>query len=125
MSRIACAIVQSLQRNNEGERIMKQTVQLASFRDAFRAYGRAESFSRAGLGLIFGYIESVEADTGEQIELDVVAICCDFNELDFEELKKEYDFLAACEGLEECASALRDHTSVIGVTDSSVVFQVF
>lgn len=59
---------------------MKQTVQEHDFLDAFRAYGRADQFTRAGLIALFDYLEELEADTGEELELDVVALCCDFSE---------------------------------------------
>ena len=61
---------------------MKQTVSLNDFRDAFRAYDRLDNFSYDGLGALFEYLEELEEDTGEEMELDVIAICCDFSEYD-------------------------------------------
>lgn len=57
---------------------MKQTVNFSRFVDAFHAYDRYEQFGYKALQAIFEYIESYEADTGEEQELDVIAICCDF-----------------------------------------------
>jgi hypothetical protein len=59
---------------------MKQTVQEQDFLDAFRAYGRAAQFTRAGLIALFDYLEELEGDTGEEQELDVIALCCDWSE---------------------------------------------
>jgi hypothetical protein len=41
---------------------------------------RKENFSYEGLRLLFDYLEEVEADSGVEIELDVIALCCDFTE---------------------------------------------
>jgi len=55
---------------------MKQTVTKSMFRDAFKQVGRND-FSYEGLGSLYDYLEQYEDNTGEEIELDVLAICCD------------------------------------------------
>lgn len=94
---------------------MKTTVNVYEFRDAFYKMGRKDQFSYDGLGVLFGYLESLEEDTGEEIELDVIALCCDFAEdtpesiaaaysieidVDFEEDPEGYSD-AVCEYLHE------------------------
>jgi hypothetical protein len=70
---------------------MYQTINTASnFRDEFRACGRADQFSYQGLGILFAYFEQYEDDTGEPIELDVIAICCDFSEDSWENIADQY-----------------------------------
>lgn len=59
---------------------MIERVSLYRFEQAFREHGRQDSFSYDGLKALFEYLEELEDDTGEQIELDVVAICGDFTE---------------------------------------------
>lgn len=59
---------------------MKTTVYFDDFRRAFDNAGRGNQFSLAGLGVLFDYLEQYEQDTGEDIELDVIALCCDFSE---------------------------------------------
>ena len=59
---------------------MIQTITLSDFRTAFHNMGRKDQFSYEGLELIFDYIQEYEQETGEQIELDVIAICCDWAE---------------------------------------------
>ena len=59
---------------------MKQTVQQQDFLDAFRNYGRADQFSRAGLCALFDYLEDLEAGCDEELELDVIGLCCDYSE---------------------------------------------
>ena len=53
---------------------MKQTVNNSAFHDAFVNYGRTDNFSYDALDLLFDYFESIESDTGEEIELDVIAV---------------------------------------------------
>lgn len=49
------------------------------FMDAFRAYDRVNNFEYDGLRALYEYLTDLEHDTGEEMELDVIAICCDFN----------------------------------------------
>jgi hypothetical protein len=58
---------------------MKQTITESRFHEAFHNAGRADQFSRAARSALFEYLEGCEAG-GEEMELDVVAICCDFSE---------------------------------------------
>jgi hypothetical protein len=59
---------------------MKQTINIHQFRNAFARAGREENFSYEGQEALFDWLESYEEDTGEEIELDVIALCCDFTE---------------------------------------------
>jgi hypothetical protein len=52
----------------------------SSFVDSFRNMDRIDQFSYDGLQALFEYLEEYEEGTGEQIELDVIALCCDFSE---------------------------------------------
>ncbi|WP_038374962.1 hypothetical protein [Brachyspira alvinipulli] len=49
------------------------------------------NFSRIGLIELFEYLEEFEEETNEQIEFDIVALCCDYGELTENEYKKEYN----------------------------------
>ena len=59
-----------------------QTVDQNEFVRAFEAYGRAGQFSREGLRALFDYIEDCSRDIGENVELDVIGICCEWTEYD-------------------------------------------
>jgi len=59
---------------------MYQSVNFYDFEQAFRRADRAENFSYKGLRALFEWFEDLEEDTGEEIELDVISICCDFSE---------------------------------------------
>lgn len=57
---------------------MKTTVNVHEFRESFSI--RPDSFSYNGLAALFEYLEELEDGTGEELELDPIAICCDFAE---------------------------------------------
>lgn len=59
---------------------MKSIVLFADFRQAFFDHGRGEQFSKEGLEALYDYLCDCEDDTGEEIELDVIAFCCEFSE---------------------------------------------
>jgi hypothetical protein len=68
---------------------MKTTVSLYDFRREFEQC-RPDNFSYQGLGILFEYFEEYENDTGEEMECDVIAICCDFSEDSFENIADQY-----------------------------------
>ena len=60
---------------------MKTTVTRSQFHQAFESI-RPDDFSYAGLDALFDYFSELEEDIGEELEFDVIAICCDFCEFD-------------------------------------------
>lgn len=110
---------------------MKTTVSAHTFREAFRNAGRQDNFSYSGLGLLFEYLEQYESDCGTEIELDVVAICCDYYSDNVESIASDYDIdLTECEDDEERFKAvidyLQDNTDYIGQDDEgNLIYQVF
>ena len=70
---------------------MIDTVTRHTFIDTFRKL-RPNNFSYDGLNALFDFYEELEEGTGEQIEFDPIAICCEWSEYDsFEEIKDAYD----------------------------------
>lgn len=69
---------------------MKQTVNFSHFVDAFRDAGRESQFSYDALCVLFDHFEQYEEDTGEELELDVIAICCDYAEGTWQEIANAY-----------------------------------
>jgi len=109
---------------------MKTTVSNSDFHDAFRAYDRLENFSYEGRNLLFEMLESLEEDTGKEIELDVIAICCDYNEESVEDIASNYSIdLSDCDDDDDRKNAvldyLNDNTMVVGETDAGIVYQAF
>ena len=71
---------------------MKQTVNDWDFTDAFHKAGRGKQFSYEGLKALFEHLEDLESDIGEEIELDVIALCCEYMEYDsLKEYNDAYD----------------------------------
>lgn len=61
---------------------MKMTLTEYDFLSAWADSSRAEQFSRDALRALFEWIEDAERDTGEEMELDIIALCCDWTEWD-------------------------------------------
>lgn len=63
-----------------------KTISEYDFRDAFFYMRRKEQFSYEGLGALFNYLDAMD----EMCELDVIALCCAFTEVDIEEFIAMY-----------------------------------
>ena len=95
---------------------MKQNVTEYDFIDGFMKI-RPNNFSRNGLQCLYDYIIELEDDIGEEIEFDVIALCCDFSEYkDLNEVREAYG--TEFEDIED----LRDYTQVIEC-DNSIIIQ--
>jgi len=82
----------------------------------FDKIGRSENFTPWGRVALFNYLEEYEEETGQQIEFDPIALCCEFSEYEsLEELNEAYG--KEFEDLEE----VRDYTHVIEVEVIGVV----
>ena len=107
---------------------MIQTVYFTDFADAFQKV-RPDNFSYEGLEQLFNYLESYEDDTGEQIDLDVIALCCEYSEETPEDIANSYDIdldgIEEGEILEHVLYHLSKDTSVIGHTDGTIIYQVY
>jgi hypothetical protein len=68
---------------------MKTTVNSSEFHNAFNTI-RPENFSHEALSALFEHLEDLERDTGEEYELDVIELCCDFNEATYTEVADNY-----------------------------------
>jgi hypothetical protein len=91
---------------------MKQAVHLEDFRNSFQSL-RPNNFSYEGLAALFDYLENYENDTGEELDLDVIAVCCDYTEYKtLEDFNK--DFGKDYKSIQE----IEDDTTVIKVSDS-------
>lgn len=106
---------------------MKQTVDFHTFREAFRTMGRYDQFGHEALEVMFDYLEEAERDTGEELELDVIALCCDYVHERVERIAEDYCIdLSDCEDKDDKRKAvkawLNDHTAVCGETDHGIVY---
>lgn len=85
------------------------------FIDEFKA-ARPDNFTYSGLSALFDYLDEYEHEPS--IELDVIALCCDFCQYDsIEEACTAYSL----ESVEE----LEQHTVVIDCADGSIIIANF
>ena len=109
---------------------MYQAINKYDFTEAFKTMGRGEQFSYDGLQELFEYLEEYEESTWESVELDVIAICCDYAEYETGvEAATEYGFTPDEDEDEEekeisALEYLSDRTTVISF-DSGVIIQQF
>jgi len=108
---------------------MKTTLTFCGFRDAFRAYERMDNFSYEGAQALFEYLEQYEEETGEELELDVIALCCDYTEDTPEAIAANYSIDLEDLDEEEQVEAVRDYlagnTQLIAETPSGFLYANF
>ena len=89
------------------------------FERAFKRFER-DNFSYDGLKALFEYLEEYEEGTGEEVELDVIALCCDYAEYDS---LKEYNDDYGTKYSE--IDAIQDDTTLIKIDDNSFIIQQY
>jgi|TARA_R110000851_G_scaffold318503_1_gene482394 hypothetical protein len=99
---------------------MKQSINMYDFERAFKNFERMNNFSYDGLKALFEYLEDYEEDTGEEIELDVIALCCDYAEYDS---LNEYNDDYGTKYSE--IDAIQDDTTLIKIDDNSFIIQQY
>ena len=98
---------------------MIKTINEYDFIDAFKGM-REDNFSYDGLVALYEELEMVENDIGKPIELDVIALCCEYTEYDnLEEFQADYS--EDYETIEDIQNA----TTVIMIDDDSFIIQQF
>lgn len=99
---------------------IKQDINFSYFTTAFHnCDGRGEQFSYEALRVIFDYLEQLSDEIQEDIELDVIALCCEYAEYEsLEELQKDYPDIESMEDLESETNVL-----LIDGSDSFVIAQ--
>ena len=79
------------------------------FRNSFKG-SRSDNFSMEGLYTLYNYLNDLSEDIGEDIELDIIAIACDFNEYEsLEEALEQYQDINTYDELEK-------HTSILNIS---------
>ena len=98
---------------------MKQSVNMYDFERAFKNFER-DNFSYDGLKALFEYLEEYEDSTGEEVELDVIALCCEYAEYDS---LKEYndDYGTKYDEID----LIQDDTMLIKIDDNSFIIQQY
>jgi len=110
---------------------MKQSINFSQFVDAFHTYKRYDQFGYDALRIIFDYLEDYENQCNDELELDVIAICCDYNVSHWTDVAQDYNIdLSDANGDADeeeqiVLEYLNDHTMVLGETDCEIVYQQF
>jgi len=107
---------------------MYQSINFTDFRNAFKQL-RPSNFSNEGLCELFEYCEEYEHDSGETMELDVIALCCDITEDKPLSIANGYNIDLTEINLDDMPKVretvldyLREHTTVVGQTHESILF---
>ena len=101
------------------------------FREAFRLAGRSDQFSYEGLEVLFDYLDELSKDIGEPVELDVVALCCEYDEDSIEGIIDNYNIdVSDADGDEDeiktiVEEYLQDNTSVCGQVSDGFIYAAF
>ena len=100
------------------------------FREAFRLAGRMDQFSYEGLEVLFDYLDNLSEDTGEPIELDPVALCCEYYESSIDEIVENYnldlsEYDDGNDALQYVRDWLNDNTAVCGEVSDGFVYAAF
>lgn len=93
---------------------MYTEITLSQFRNDFKAI-RPDNFSYEGLEILFNHLEELENDCGIRIELDVLAICCDYSEDGIIDILLGFG-LNSLDGL-------RENTIVLEVDENTIIYQ--
>jgi hypothetical protein len=104
--------------------MLVKRVYFEDFLEEFERHGREGQFSHEGKKALFDFLNGLSEDTGEPIELDVVAICCDFTEYNsVEEFNRDYGYSIGDDM--ESIQDIEYFTCVIPVTNESFIIQNF
>jgi hypothetical protein len=100
---------------------MKEYVTESTFIDAFKQSDtRKNQFSYEGLKALYEYFEEYEDSTGEELEFDMIGICCEYTEYDsLKQYNDEYG--NECEEIDEIA----DYTALIKIDDERFIIQQY
>ena len=102
---------------------MIQTIYKSDFTSAFHKAGRGNNFTYEGLNALYDYIEDYEDSTGEQIELDVIALCLEYNEYeDLAEFQEDYgDDYQSIEEIEHATQVIM----IMMIVSSFMYFRIY
>lgn len=92
---------------------MKQTVTERMFKESFDHVNRSYAFSDEGLSALFAYLTELEESLGTELELDPIAICCEYSEMTRWEAFSEYSV--------DTFDELLDETLAIEVGEDRVI----
>ena len=105
---------------------MIKQITFSAFCDAFHDMGRNDNFSYAGKRALFDFLEEVAPD----MELDVIAICCEYYESDMDSIISDYSIdVSDAEDDDEKAEIveeyLQDNTCLVARIGTDFIYAAF
>ena len=103
---------------------MIKTITEWDFVNSFDDVNRSNNFTVAGRKALFEMLEELSPD----MELDPIAICCEFTEYaSLEEWKQDYEYVAEDEDEEDdyALDYLRDQTLVLELGNGGIIIQAY
>jgi hypothetical protein len=106
---------------------MKTTISLYDFERAFVDAGRKDQFTYEGKKILFEYLEELEENTGQEIELDVIALCCDYYEDTWQNIADNYgiEYENDTDGFDAVREYLTDQGAYCGESEQGFVYSAF
>ena len=102
---------------------MKEEINFSIFCDRFKDMNRDNNFTYEGKRALFDYLESYEEDTDTKIELDVIALCCEYNEYkNLKEYLNDYSADVDREDYEDEEEYLKDVEKYISENTTLIKF---
>ena len=105
------------------------------FEACFKEVQRGDQFSWEGFKVLFDYLDNLSDDIGEPIEMDVIALCCEYSEDTLEGIINNYSIGVDLDNVDEeeqeevKREAVRDYleenTSICGETSDGFVYACF
>lgn len=111
-----------------------QTVNVYDIIDLVNKYGRMDNFGYHGWKKLFEYMENLSDDMGEDMELDIVAWCCEYTMLEsaqevfdaYEQINPGgWEDMNDEEKLEVIEAFLQENTQVVCCEDDCIIFGCF
>lgn len=117
---------------------MIQEISKSDFVSEFAKMNRENQFSYGGKCALYDYLEMLEEDTEHKIELDIIALCCEY--VEFENIKEylndyqtdidkdDFDFdgdFEAEEYEEAVLKEIEEKTTFIKIDDESFIIQQY
>jgi hypothetical protein len=104
---------------------MKKTINEYQFVDSFRECGRESQFTVSARRALFAYLEYYESQSGTELELDPIAICCEWCEYPSAlEAAETYGYQEGVDSKDETPLEwLRNRTQVIDFGGGIVIQQ--
>lgn len=104
--------------------MLVKKVSFYDFLEEFKRHGRENQFSYEAKRALFEYLNELSEDLGEPIELDIIALCCEFSEYQsLQDFNNDYSYSLGHDV--DCINDIYNYTTVIQIDKNSFIIQDF